>query len=75
MSDFGKARPKPEGGALAFDMADLNLDNYSIMSEYKDPDAIETTYVERRVPIELEDELHEYIDAWLRASGFDPDEL
>jgi hypothetical protein len=36
---------------------------------------IDTTYVERRVPTELEDEAHELIDNWLRAKGFDPEDL
>jgi len=35
----------------------------------------ETTYVERRVPIELEDEAHDIIDEWLKSKGFDPDTI
>lgn len=35
----------------------------------------ETTYVERRVPVELEDEAHELIDNWLKTKGFDPREI
>lgn len=35
----------------------------------------ETTYVERRVPEELEDEAHELIDNWLTAKGYDPKEI
>ena len=39
------------------------------------PEEIETTYVERVVPIELEDECHELIDNWLKSKGFNPEEL
>ena len=35
----------------------------------------ETTYVERRVPIELEDEAHKLIDTWLVSKGYDPEEI
>ena len=38
-------------------------------------DGIETTYVERRVPVELEDEAHALIDNWLKEKGFDPEEI
>lgn len=71
MSDFGKARPKPEGGAVAFDIGDMDV-RFPVRPEFADP---ETTYVERRVPIELEDELHEYIDSWLKDKGYDPREI
>jgi len=37
------------------------------------PPEIETTYVERRVPVELEDEAHKLIDDWLKLKGFDPE--
>jgi hypothetical protein len=33
---------------------------------------ISTTYIERRVPIELEDDVHKLIDDWLKQKGFDP---
>ena len=35
----------------------------------------ETTYVERRVPEELEAEAHELINAWLISKGYDPEEI
>ena len=73
MSDFGKAQPKPEGQTVSFDVGDLNLDNYPIMKAISE--SIEYTYVERRVPEELEDEAHELINNWLKSKGFDPDEI
>lgn len=36
---------------------------------------VETTYVERRVPEDLEDEAHELIDNWLRSKGYDPEKI
>ena len=39
------------------------------------PEEIETTYVERVVPTELEDECYELIDNWLKSKSFDPEEL
>ena len=36
---------------------------------------IETTYVERRVPVHLKDEAHKLIDDWLIQKGFDPEEM
>ena len=74
MSDFGKAVPKPEGGAVAFDIADMNV-SFPVSPEFANQAEPETTYVERRVPVELEDEAHELIDSWLKAKGFDPDEI
>jgi hypothetical protein len=35
----------------------------------------ETVYVERRVPIELEDKTHNLIDQFLKANGYDPEEI
>jgi hypothetical protein len=71
MSRFGDAKPKPEGGAVAFDMADMNV-RFPVRPEFENP---ETTYVERRVPVGLEDEAHELIDSWLKAKGYDPEEI
>lgn len=68
---FGKTIPKPEGGAVPFDMGDMNV-TFPVREEFQNP---ETTYVERRVPIELEDEAHELIDSWLKAKGFNPEEI
>lgn len=36
---------------------------------------VETTYVERRVPEDLEDEAHEVIDKWLRSKGYNPESI
>ena len=71
MSDFGKATPKGEGQAVKFDMADMNV-NFPVKPEFQNPD---TTYVERRVPVKLEDEAHELLDNWLKSKGFDPREI
>ena len=35
----------------------------------------ETTYVERRVPEQLEAEAQALIDAWLVSKGYDPKEI
>ena len=43
-----------------------------VKPEFQNPD---TTYVERRVPVELEDEAHELLDNWLKSKGFDPREI
>ena len=64
-----KSQPKPEGQPVVFDIADLNLDNYPIMKAKSE--SIDYTYVERRVPEELEDEAHELIDNWLKSKGYD----
>ena len=71
MSDFGKATPKGEGQAVKFDMADINV-TFPVRPEFQNP---ETTYVERRVPVELENEAHELLDNWLKSKGFDPREI
>ena len=71
MTKFGESQPKREGDAISFDIGDMNV-RFPVRPEFANP---ETTYVERRVPIELEDELHEYIDSWLKDRGFDPEEL
>lgn len=67
------AQPKKEGEMVKFDIGDLNLDNYPIMKAISE--SIEYTYVERRVPEELEDEAHELIDNWLKSKGYDPETL
>jgi hypothetical protein len=79
MNDFGKAikktfgesSPKKEGEQVSFDMADMNV-TFSVRPEFQNPD---TTYVERRVPVGLEDEAHELLDNWLKSKGFDPEEI
>jgi len=53
----------------------LNL-AYGFPENYKPSKSeVETTYVERRVPIELEEEAHTLIDNWLKSKGFDPEEI
>jgi hypothetical protein len=71
MKDFGKAISKGEGQAAKFDMADMNV-TFPVKPEFENPD---TTYVERRVPIGLEDEANKLIDNWLKSKGFDPEEI
>jgi len=68
-----KAQPKKDGEIVRFDIGDLNLDNYPRMNAISK--SIDYTYVERRVPEELEDEAHEIIDNWLKSKGYDPEEL
>lgn len=57
-----ECKPKLEGSPV---------DGY----EFLENEGIETTYVERRVPIELEDKVHELIDQYLIKNGFDPENL
>ena len=70
---FGKAQPKAEGTTVAFDAGDLNLELYPVMKRLSE--SISYTYVERRIPEELEDEAHELIDNWLRSKGYDPEAI
>lgn len=63
---FGLAESKAEGEPISYDGAG---------PAGEDTTAIDTTYVERRVPRELEAEAHELIDNWLRSKGFDPEEI
>ena len=72
MSDFGKAMPKGEGQVVKFDLEDMNV-TFPVRGEYRFES--DTTYVERRVPKELEDEAHDLIDNWLKSKGFDPEEI
>ena len=80
MNDFGKAikktfgesSPKKEGEQVSFDMADMNV-TFPVREEYRFES--DTTYVERRVPEELEDEAHELIDNWLKSKGYNPEEI
>jgi len=71
--DIFKAQPKKDGEMVRFDIGDLNLDNYPRMKAISE--SIDYTYVERRVPEELEDEAHEIIDNWLKSKGYDPEDL
>ena len=71
MTNFYDAPIKAEGQVLAFDMADMNV-SFPVKPEFQNP---ETTYVERRVPIELEDKVHNLIDQFLKANGYDPEEI
>jgi hypothetical protein len=65
---FGLAPIKGEGQSLN--------STYGFPEDYTPPPPkYETTYVERRVPEELEDEAHELIDNWLRSKGIDPEEI
>ena len=34
-----------------------------------------TTYVERRIPVHLEDAAHDLIDKFLKERGYDPEEI
>ena len=36
---------------------------------------VQTTYVERRVPVELEGRVHRIIDKFLKERGYDPDKI
>lgn len=36
---------------------------------------VETTYVERRVPMHLEGRVHRLIDKFLKERGYDPEEI
>ena len=36
---------------------------------------VETVYVERRVPAQLENQAHKLIDSMLRVNGYDPEEI
>ena len=74
MSKFGDAPVKGEGSAVLFDIGDLNV-SFSTIFKNEQPEEIETRYVERRVPIELEEEAHTLIDDWLKSKGFDPREI
>ena len=67
------AQPKREGDAVKFDIGDMNLELYPRMKELSE--SIDYTYVERRVPEELEDEAHDLIDNWLKSKGYDPEEI
>jgi hypothetical protein len=39
------------------------------------PPEVETTYVERRIPVHLEKAAHRLIDSWLVSHGYDPREI
>jgi hypothetical protein len=68
VSPFGDAPVKTEGRSV-------NV-MYGFPEDYHpEPPAVETTYVERRVPTQLEDEAHELIDTWLKSKGYDPEEI
>ena len=71
MTNFGDAKPKKDGEMVAFDIGDLNFD----MSAFSEGSNIDYTYVERRVPVELEDKVHNLIDQFLKANGYDPEEI
>ena len=65
MSKFGDSPVKGEGQSLN--------EQYGFPERYvPKPPKISTTYIERRVPIELEDDAHKLIDDWLKSKGFDP---
>ena len=47
-----------------------------VYPEYKnEPPKVQTTYVERRVPVHLEEEVERLIDAFLASHGYDPEEI
>lgn len=65
MNDFGKAPVRGEGQFVSYGGDD------SIPPKPK----YDTTYVERVVPRELEDEAHELISNWLKAKGYKLEDL
>ena len=64
LTSFGLPPIKAEGTKIEFDGPGVD-----------DPNAVKTTYVERRIPIELERKAHHLIDKFLQDNGFDPEEL
>jgi len=74
MSKFGDAPIKGEGAAVQFDMGDLNV-SFPVRYEHLYENEIETNYVERRIPVGLEEEANTLIDNWLKSKGFDPEEI
>ena len=61
---FGAAPLKAEGAAVYTDEE---------LAPYKGQ--VETVYVERRVPAQLENQAHKLIDSMLRVNGYDPEEI
>ena len=61
MSKFEDAPVKGEGSAVQFEIGDLN-ESFPTRFKNEQPEEIETRYVERRVPIELEEEAHTLIE-------------
>ena len=51
----------------------MNLDIYPNMKATSK--SIDYTYVERRVPVDLEDKVHNLIDQFLKANGYDPEQI
>lgn len=43
--------------------------------EFSEKESIDTTYVERRIPIQLEEKVHKLIDRYLMKCGFDPENI
>ena len=63
-----------------FGNAPIRMEGMGIKYDENAPDEVyknecDTTYVERRVPRELEDEAHILIDNWLKSKGFDSEEI
>jgi len=63
MSNFGNAPIKNGGMQVSYGHPEGYV--------YIKPQ-ISTIYIERRVPVELEDDVHKLIDDWLKSKGFDP---
>jgi hypothetical protein len=63
MSGFADTPVKSEGMQVSYGHPDGYVPK---------PQNISTVYIERRVPIELEDDVHKLIDDWLKSKGFDP---
>lgn len=63
---FGLIVAKKEGESLSYDYE---------KSYTRDPNWIETVYVERRVPIKLEKKANEVIDQLLKMHGYTKDML
>ena len=59
---FGNAVAKPEGAPV---------EGWGEC----EPQGVETTYVERRVPLHLEDDVHDLIDNFLQSKGYEPEDL
>ena len=62
--NFGEAPIKAEGASV---YTDEELEPYKKQ--------VETVYVERRVPKNLEKKTHKLIDKFLKSKGYDPEEI
>jgi len=67
-SDFGLAEIKQEGKTGPFD------GSLKKMGKFEEP-SVPTTYVERQVPVLLEEDAHKLIDDFLKSNGYNPNDL